>query len=76
MGIPTKVGSKGRELTDPLELFLALSNIGRIHGIGRIDVVEVIYRTLIPYEANLDRIVVSEPAGRAKLPEFIEDLCT
>lgn len=63
-GIPTKVSSNGREWTDPLELFLALPDIGRIHGIGRIDIVEVCYRTLIPYEANLKtRIVVLESRG-------------
>ena len=62
-GTPTKVSSNGKEWTDPLELFLALGEIGRIHSIGRIDIVEVCYWTLIAYEANLDRIVVSELRG-------------
>ena len=40
-GIPVKVSSNGRECTDSLELFIALNEIGKLHGIGRIDIVEV-----------------------------------
>ncbi len=40
-GIPVKVGSNGKEFSDSLELFIALNEIGKLHGIGRIDIVEV-----------------------------------
>ena len=40
-GIPIKVSSNGKEWTDSLELFIALNEIGKLHGIGRIDIVEV-----------------------------------
>ena len=40
-GIPVKVSSNGKEWTDSLELFIALNEIGKLHGIGRIDIVEV-----------------------------------
>jgi argininosuccinate synthase len=40
-GIPVKVTSEGKEITDSLELFIALNAIGKTHGIGRIDIVEV-----------------------------------
>jgi argininosuccinate synthase len=40
-GIPVKVSSNGKEWTDSLELFMALNEIGKLHGIGRIDIVEV-----------------------------------
>ena len=40
-GIPVKVSSNGKEFTDSLELFIALNEIGKLHGIGRIDNVEV-----------------------------------
>jgi len=39
-GIPVKVSSNGKEWTDSLELFTALNQIGKLHGIGRIDIVE------------------------------------
>ena len=40
-GIPVKVSSDGKDFTDSLELFIALHEIGKLHGIGRIDIVEV-----------------------------------
>ena len=40
-GIPVKVSSNGQEVTDSLELFTFLNEIGKLHGIGRIDIVEV-----------------------------------
>ena len=40
-GIPIKLLSENREITDSLELFVALNAIGKTHGIGRIDIVEV-----------------------------------
>ncbi|MCJ1486569.1 hypothetical protein MMC06_006747 [Schaereria dolodes] len=39
-GIPVKVSSNGQEVTDSLELFTFLNEIGKLHGIGRIDIVE------------------------------------
>ncbi|KAF2839982.1 argininosuccinate synthase [Patellaria atrata CBS 101060] len=39
-GIPVKVSSEGKEWTDSLELFIALNELGKVHGIGRIDIVE------------------------------------
>jgi argininosuccinate synthase len=40
-GLPIKVSSNGKEWTDSLELFIALNELGKLHGIGRIDIVEV-----------------------------------
>ena len=40
-GAPVKVVSDEKEITGSLELFMALNEIGKIHGIGRIDIVEV-----------------------------------
>jgi len=40
-GIPVQVSSNGKEWTGSLELFMALNDIGKLHGIGRIDIVEV-----------------------------------
>lgn len=40
-GIPVKVSFEGKSYTDRLELFIALNEIGKLHGIGRIDIVEV-----------------------------------
>jgi argininosuccinate synthase len=40
-GIPVKVSSNGKEWSDSLELFNTLNEIGKLHGIGRIDIVEV-----------------------------------
>jgi argininosuccinate synthase len=39
--ILVKVSSNGQEHTDSLEFFTALNEIDKIHGIGRIDIVEV-----------------------------------
>ncbi|KAF2804858.1 argininosuccinate synthase [Mytilinidion resinicola] len=39
-GLPVKVSSNGKEWTDSLELFTALNELGKLHGIGRIDIVE------------------------------------
>ncbi|CAO1638669.1 unnamed protein product [Sympodiomycopsis kandeliae] len=41
-GIPTKVkvGSSGKEHTDGVDIFLTLNNLARLHGIGRVDIVE------------------------------------
>ena len=44
-GIPVKLTSEGKEYTDSLELFIALNHFGKIHGIGRIDIVEVCTKT-------------------------------
>lgn len=40
-GIPVKLSTKSKEWTDSLELFIALNELGKVHGIGRIDIVEV-----------------------------------
>lgn len=40
-GIPVKVSSEGKDYTGSLELFIALNEVGKLHGIGRIDIVEV-----------------------------------
>ena len=42
-GIPVKVSSNGKEWTDSLELFMALNDMGKTHGVGRIDIVETRY---------------------------------
>lgn len=40
-GIPTKLSlASGEEITDSLELYMKLNQIGKIHGIGRVDIVE------------------------------------
>ncbi|KAI5310801.1 argininosuccinate synthetase [Ascosphaera atra] len=39
-GIPTKVVIGDKTYTDSLELFIALNEIGRKHGVGRVDIVE------------------------------------
>ncbi len=39
-GIPVKLQAGGKTHTDPLELFLALNQLGAKHGIGRLDMVE------------------------------------
>ena len=40
-GLPVKLHAGNKEYTDSLELFLALNEIGRKTGVGRIDIVEV-----------------------------------
>ena len=40
-GLPTKVEAGGKVYTDSLDLYIALNAIGKRHGIGRIDIVEV-----------------------------------
>ena len=40
-GLPVKVSSNGKEWTDSLKLFIALNELGKLHGIGKIDIVEV-----------------------------------
>jgi argininosuccinate synthase len=45
-GLPVYVSSAGKEWTDSLELFVALNEIGKVHGVGRIDIVEVGYSIL------------------------------
>ncbi|KAL9592124.1 MAG: hypothetical protein Q9179_007036 [Wetmoreana sp. 5 TL-2023] len=40
-GIPVKVVLEGKDYTDSLELFVALNEVGKLHGIGRIDIVEL-----------------------------------
>ncbi|KAJ9193588.1 hypothetical protein DTO166G4_2691 [Paecilomyces variotii] len=39
-GIPVKLVAQGKEITDSVEIFVALNEIGRENGIGRIDIVE------------------------------------
>ena len=39
-GIPVKLTTAEGSVTDPLELFKACNDLGRKHGIGRIDIVE------------------------------------
>lgn len=39
-GIPVKLTTEEGVVTDPLELFKACNDLGRKHGIGRIDIVE------------------------------------
>jgi argininosuccinate synthase len=39
-GIPTKLVAKDGTFTESVELFTALNKIGRVHGVGRIDIVE------------------------------------
>lgn len=41
-GIPTKVkvASTGKEHTDAVDIFFTLNNLARLHGIGRVDIVE------------------------------------
>ena len=39
-GIPTKLVTPQGEHTDSVDLFSTLNKIGKIHGIGRIDIVE------------------------------------
>jgi argininosuccinate synthase len=50
-GIPVKVISEGKEVTDSLELFIYLNAIGKTHGIGRIDIVEVCGSGSCPYDS-------------------------
>ena len=40
-GLPVKLRVGDKEYTDSLELFVALNEIGKQAGIGRIDIVEV-----------------------------------
>jgi argininosuccinate synthase len=40
-GLPVKLRFGGKEYTDSLEVFVALNEIGKKAGIGRIDIVEV-----------------------------------
>jgi len=42
-GIPTKLVTPQGEHTDSVDLFSTLNKIGKIHGIGRIDIVETRY---------------------------------
>jgi argininosuccinate synthase len=39
-GLPVKVTTTQKTLTDPVEIFLELNALARKHGIGRIDIVE------------------------------------
>lgn len=39
-GLPTKVTTSNKEVTDAVEIFLELNALARKHGIGRIDIVE------------------------------------
>ncbi|CAO1627044.1 unnamed protein product [Jaminaea pallidilutea] len=39
-GIPTKVSVGGKEITDAVDIFFTLNNLARVHGIGRVDIVE------------------------------------
>ncbi|KAF2674659.1 argininosuccinate synthase [Microthyrium microscopicum] len=39
-GIPVKLTADGKDITDSLDLFIALNAIGKKHGVGRIDIVE------------------------------------
>ncbi|OAA65849.1 argininosuccinate synthase [Niveomyces insectorum RCEF 264] len=39
-GLPVKLSVDGKDYTDSVELFLKANEIGKIHGIGRIDIVE------------------------------------
>ena len=40
-GVPTKITTQGKTISGSLELFQALNEMGKTHGIGRIDIVEV-----------------------------------
>ena len=40
-GFPTKLSAGKTDIMDRLDLFIALNEIGKKHGIGRIDIVEV-----------------------------------
>jgi argininosuccinate synthase len=51
-GIPVKLTAQGKQYVDSLELFNALNEIGKIHGIGRIDIVEVRCAKLPPLRAD------------------------
>lgn len=42
-GIPVKLETQGKTITDPLELFLEANAIARRNGVGRIDIVESRY---------------------------------
>lgn len=59
-GLPVKVSSNGKEWTDSLELFIALNEMGKLHGVGRIDIVEVRNPNSAPCNANSSRIGSSE----------------
>lgn len=39
-GLPVKLITGGKTITDSVELFLAINAIARKHGVGRIDIVE------------------------------------
>jgi argininosuccinate synthase len=39
-GLPVKLATENKTVTEPLELFLAANTIARKHGVGRIDIVE------------------------------------
>lgn len=39
-GLPVKLVTGGKTVTEPLELFLTANTIARNHGVGRIDIVE------------------------------------
>lgn len=39
-GIPSSLQAGGKDVTDPVEIFLALNALARKHGIGRVDIVE------------------------------------
>lgn len=40
-GVPTKVIIDGKPITGSLEIFTSLNALGKTHGIGRVDIVEV-----------------------------------
>jgi len=39
-GTPSQVDRKGEMISDPLQLYLTLNDVARVHGIGRVDIVE------------------------------------
>jgi argininosuccinate synthase len=53
-GLPVKLSIGDKVYIDSLELFMALNEIGKQNGIGRIDIVEVCLfkHTLSRYNAN------------------------
>lgn len=68
-GLPVKLRVGGKEYTDSLELFVALNEIGKNAGIGRIDIVEVRYE-FIPSSGLLE---ISPPYLRSGLGLFWRD---
>lgn len=46
-GVPTKVETDGQAVTGSVEVFKQLNKIGHDHGVGRIDIVENRFSTII-----------------------------